>query len=354
MKNKHEQKQKQIIWVDSIRVVACFMVVFLHSAAPLLYMYNKIGLSNWFVGNIYDSLVRVCVPLFFMISGFLLLQKDESLTVYFTKRFSKLFIPLVFWSVFFVLWKNIFELGRSPSLSDFSSLILTPSYYHLWFLYALIGLYLFIPILRKVAHNSDDTLLNYYVLIWFLAVSIIPLIQKFIGIDSRIDLNSISGFIGYFVLGLILGKKQISTKVFYISTAVYFMSVILTIIATYVFTSKNGGIFVGYFYGYLSPHIVVASAACFIAIKYITVNTQLSEKPLFQEIIKTISSCSFGIYLVHTVFLFLLKNGTLGVELSAFTGESLFYVPLTAMIVFLLSFLLVFVLKKIPVIKLVV
>jgi surface polysaccharide O-acyltransferase-like enzyme len=55
------------------------MVVFLHSAGPVLYKYNEVGPSNWFVANVYDSIVRVCVPLFFMISGFLLLYKDESL-----------------------------------------------------------------------------------------------------------------------------------------------------------------------------------------------------------------------------------------------------------------------------------
>jgi surface polysaccharide O-acyltransferase-like enzyme len=344
-------QKSQIIWIDAIRAIACFMVVFLHSAGPVLYKYNEVGLSNWFVANVYDSIVRVCVPLFFMISGFLLLQKDESLADFFSKRLSKLFIPIVFWSIFFVFWGNVIEKSRTPLLEDFKSLILQPSYYHLWFLYALVGLYLFVPILRKVTHNSDNTLLIYYIYIWIIAVSIIPFIEKITGIESRIDLNSISGFIGYFILGLILGRKQISAKVFYSCVIIYALSIVMTVTGTYVLTLQNNGIFVGYFYNYFSLNVIVGAGACFIVIKYLFLNNNLTQKPLLTKFITTISSCSFGIYLVHPVFLFVLKDGTFGFKLSPFTGNAFMYVPFTAIAVFTLSLLLIFIVKKIPLVR---
>lgn len=341
------------MWIDYVRAIACFMVVVLHAAAPLLYQYNQLPLGYWFIGNLFDSLVRACVPLFFMLSGFLLLQKDECLPSYFSKRFSKLFIPMVFWSVFFVLWGSIVEKGSLPVLRDFYSLVLRPSYYHLWFLYALVGLYLFVPILRKVTNSADNNLLIYYCLIWFMAVSIIPFMEKISGLDSIIDLNSISGFIGYFVLGLILGKKDISSRVFFISVIIFSLMVVITTLGTYYLTLKNEGVFSDYLYSYLAPNTVIAAATCFILIKYLAIHSKLLQNALILKIIKEVSHCSFGIYLVHTVFLYLLKDGSFGFKVSAFSGDPLFYVPLTSLAVFLLSFFVILIIRRIPIIKLI-
>jgi surface polysaccharide O-acyltransferase-like enzyme len=288
-----------------------------------------------------------------MISGYLLLQKDETLSAFFSKRLSKLFIPMMFWSFFFVVWRKSIEQGKTPDFSDFKTLILEPSYYHLWFLHALIGLYLFVPILRKIPLKSDAVILRYYILIWFIAVSIIPLAEKVIGVNSRIDLNSISGFIGYFVLGLLIGRQQVSKKLFYFSAITFTFTVILTIYGTYWLTLKNNGIFAGYFYGYFSPNIIIGAAAIFMVIKYIFVNTKLAPSSFPHKIITTISACSFGVYLVHPVFLYILKTGILGVKLSPFSGIAIVYVPLTAIVVFLLSFSLIFMIRKIPIVRLV-
>ncbi|HZN48329.1 MAG TPA: acyltransferase family protein, partial [Ramlibacter sp.] len=57
-----------------LRVIACFMVIQLHVSAELFHRFAKQG---WWAGNFYDSLVRACVPLFFMIAGATLLRRDE-------------------------------------------------------------------------------------------------------------------------------------------------------------------------------------------------------------------------------------------------------------------------------------
>lgn len=71
-------KDGKIFWVDFVRVLATFLVILLHSAAPLLYQYSSISKADWWVANIYDSISRICVPLFFMISGYLLLEKMKT------------------------------------------------------------------------------------------------------------------------------------------------------------------------------------------------------------------------------------------------------------------------------------
>ncbi len=81
-----ENQKENIVWVDWIRALATLGVVLIHTAGPLLYGYNQMPASYWWISNIYDSAARMCVPLFFMISGFLLLQKDDSLKTFFAKR----------------------------------------------------------------------------------------------------------------------------------------------------------------------------------------------------------------------------------------------------------------------------
>ena len=72
-------------WISLLRVIATIAVVILHVASPILNQYNDIMISYWHVGNVYDSMVRFSVPLFFMVSGVLLLNKDYELLVFLKK-----------------------------------------------------------------------------------------------------------------------------------------------------------------------------------------------------------------------------------------------------------------------------
>ena len=62
----------KILWLDYVRAIACCMVVLLHTAAE--YVLKSEGV-NWNFANLVDSFTRVCVPLFFMISGYLFFRK---------------------------------------------------------------------------------------------------------------------------------------------------------------------------------------------------------------------------------------------------------------------------------------
>ena len=317
------------IWVDYVRVFATFCVVFLHSAAPLLYKYNELPKMHWWIGNTYDSAVRICVPLFFMISGYLLLEKNENFKIFFQKRFNKVVVPLLAWSIIYVFGKAHYGSGASVSLYSLFSILLAPAYYHLWFLYTVIGIYLFMPILRVVVNNSDRKMLNYYVLLWFLASSLIPSLEKAIGLNSNIDLVTISGFSGYLVLGLLLGKYTASTKVAMASVAVFLVCTSLTSVGTYLLTIQNEGIFSGYFYGYLSPNVIIMSGVAFVFLKYLIETNNIFRNPRLLSILHSFSSASLGIYLVHAIFLDLLSKGDLGFTLSGFAGNPIYSIPAT-------------------------
>ena len=344
-------QRQSIFWVDIVRVTATFSVIWLHSAAPLLDKYNELSIENWWVGNIYDSMVRMCVPLFFMLSGYLLLDKDESLADFFKKRIGKVVFPLMVWSVFYIVWKHYYLENTPIPFYSFYSLALAPAYYHLWFLYAIIGLYLFMPILRVFINYSSKVLQYYFVALWFSAVSMVPFFEKVTHIDSRIDLKMISGYVGYLVVGYLLGKARATKSIFITSIVVFFASIIITSLGTYILTSRNEGVFVGYLYSYLSPNVIFMSASFFILVKYISENTEIAQTVFFKKSIRLLSSASLGIYFVHAMALDILKKGDLGFSLSGFSTSAVHAVPATAVVAFILSFLVIFLIQKIPVVN---
>src|SRR5690606_15327951 len=91
------------IGFEVIRVTACFMVIFLHVAAIGFHDF----VPGWWASNVYDSLLRSCVPLFLMLTGALLLRKEEPLHDFFSRRFSRIVPPFLFWSFFYLGWRQL-------------------------------------------------------------------------------------------------------------------------------------------------------------------------------------------------------------------------------------------------------
>src|SRR3546814_10665596 len=88
--------------MDTARIGACFMVVVLHVAAMNFGVFD----NQWWASNFYDSMTRSCVPVFLMISGVLLLGKQETLAVFYRKRFARILPPLQFCYMFYISWNT--------------------------------------------------------------------------------------------------------------------------------------------------------------------------------------------------------------------------------------------------------
>lgn len=156
-------KQKRTIYFDYLRVMATLAVIMLHMSAQNWYVSDVNG-YNWQVFNLYDSIVRWGVPVFVMISGALFLKKELSLKVIYTKYIFRMAVSLVVWSAIYALFRYDEQQGR---LINFIS-----APYHLWFIFMIIGLYMMIPILKKVVENMYT--LRYFLFMSFIFVGCIP------------------------------------------------------------------------------------------------------------------------------------------------------------------------------------
>ncbi|MFC2063832.1 acyltransferase, partial [Chloroflexota bacterium] len=168
------QLLKPFVWLNNSRILAIFVVLLAHSADVVI-VTNQIGTYNWWIGNVYDILGRWSVPVFVMVSGALLLNpsRKEDLNTFYRKRLSRILLPILFWSVFYILITIRFGeywLGHSPSFSSIlMDLAAGKPFFHLWFLYMILGLYLFTPFLRKIVENTTRKELRLFVILGFSA-----------------------------------------------------------------------------------------------------------------------------------------------------------------------------------------
>ncbi|SFD16179.1 acyltransferase [Algibacter pectinivorans] len=327
----------KLIWLDNIRVISTLAVVMLHVASPIIPKYGNIPDNIWMIGNIYNGAVRFCVPLFFMLSGALLLSKDYNLNSFLKKRFWRIIPPFIFWSLVYIIYDHVLNGKKSYTLIDFTKLVIRKifngSQHHLWFVYTLLGLYLFIPILRKWVKNSSNNEILYFLIIWL--VTIIYSLQNYKLYLPKIPLTNFAGYIGYIVLGYYLSNFKIKNK--YIPISMFLIGLIITIVGTYGITvSKNE--FSEYFYKYLAPNVILSSAGMFLMLK----NTSIKNKKT-KQIICFFSDQSFGIYLLHLLILTILNF--IGINWSFI--NPIIAIPITTIICFLLSSLTIHLLRKI-------
>ena len=77
----------------------------------------------------------------------------------------------------------------------------------------------------------------------------------------------------------------------------------------------------------------------------------LQESNLLRRVFKIQGQASFGIYLIHPIFLDILRKGELGFRLSFRVGNPLYTIPLSAITAYIASFIIIMIMRKIPFLK---
>ena len=349
-------KNNYIIYADILRIVAIVAVIILHSAGPLLYEFNSIKLSWWWIGNIFNSVTRWCVPIFVMISGLLLLNpsKDESIKYFISKRFNKVLIPFIFWGLIYTLLKyraEIIENQTLPILKIIGNFVIGPMN-HLWFIYMLLGLYLLTPILRIYIKNSSQKDLKYFLILWFITNAVFGFIESISKIKIGLDLNFFYGYIGYYILGYYLDIVILSKKQIYLAYLAFIISLFVTIIGTFILTKSNGGHYSAIFHDYLSPNLIFMSIGIFIAFKNYNWGPIFKNRDYIYNKILELSSLTFGIYLIHILILNLISFKFMPIKITAMLINPLFGIPFTALVTFVISCIAIKCLRRVPLIKL--
>jgi surface polysaccharide O-acyltransferase-like enzyme len=338
-------KPDRIPWVDFLRSVAIFLVIVIHTTGPLAYQWENIPRSEWMAGNFYNAFARVSVPLLFMVSGYLLLGKQEGISDFYRKRFRKVFIPFLFWSVFYLVWENGYRdfAFLNAIKAVVYALLTTPASFHMWFLYELLAIYLFVPLMRVFIASAERVHLWYFTGLWFLFGPVLEMTERMLDIQFAIDLGFLTSYIGFFIIGYLLGQIDFPPKVVVVAGAVYLLAGLYTMHATYSLTSQAGD-YVQYYYWYTRINIVLMSVSAFILLKKSGENVTNANINLW---VARFAQASFGIYLVHVIVLIYLRR----TGISAFSGPAAITVPTVSLLIAVISWGLVAGIQRIPVLR---
>jgi surface polysaccharide O-acyltransferase-like enzyme len=293
------------------------------------------------------------VPLFLMLTSVLLLapsKKDESIGFFFKKRFSRIGLPFLFWSIIYFLWVFYIENPPSATQNFIINGILNGPHFILWYLYMLVGLYLITPFIRVMVTQFTDKHFKYFTVLWAIGIALVPAIEAISGGQYHLygNLFLIPEFVGYFVIGTYLVNVQIRRRTLVALTA---LGLALTAIATCILSIyANNSIY--FFQNYYSPTIILASLPLFVLLTNYAKpkkNASIEKSSCKQRIMHVISENSLPIYLLHMIVIYSLQNGFFfGFKLYGNTVNSIIGVPITTVLTIGICLAVIVPLKKIP------
>lgn len=288
-------KSKKIIYLELIRVVAVYLVIFTHTGdlGSKLYQYGEYSILRDIVYMAMDVLRRINVPLFFMVSGALMLGKEENYRDFFSKRVVKYVLVTICMSVvyYFFYFKKEFDV-----FSFFKAVYQGNVIGLFWFLYAYMGYILILPFLRKMVIGMDMTEYKYLLILGIAFKTIIPMMNEmlglgYIGITSYFTLDIIFfPILGYYFANIWGDEKFCATHL--IRGAIVSILCIMFVVAL-TYWEGRGGTYTEKYYGMFN---IVPTCYFFCLIRKI--GMKLEKHSIIANIILWLGNCSFGVYLL--------------------------------------------------------
>lgn len=354
--NSELQSFQRILYPDILRTIAVFAVIMIHFCAYGFCNYDVYSL-DWQIINAYESWIRWAVPVFVMVSGMFFLdpQKEITLSKLYRKNILRLVVAVLFWGFLYQVAnvaKRIALENANPNVAVVDAVkefVLGPTWYHLWFLYMIIGLYMLTPFIRIFTKNAEVKHYRYLFVLFITFGSVLPLIQDLLlfadkSLKFYFSLKALLGYSCYFILGYFFSKYETSKRQRNIVYVTALASVFFQFIGTTFISCKYGqGNTI--FYENFSPNIVVQTVAVFLFVKRTCTKIVFSNRST--RLIGLLGKYSFGMYLVHDFF-----NGIFyRIGFSTMEIPTILSIPLRTVLTFILSFFVVCVLARIPVIK---
>lgn len=360
--------KQRIIYLDFLKVIAIFLMVANHCVDNVTPAERALPWYNLW-GSVYNSFTRPAIPLFMMVTGILLLPTKMDMGSFYKKRISRLLIPFLVWSVLYNLFPWFTGLlncnpetihvffkwaDTSQAFGDaLRNILMIPFNFsafavQMWYVYLLIGIYLYIPVFSAWVEKSDKRSQRIFLAIW--AVSLfVPYLRNYLteNLFGECSWNEFglfyyfAGFSGYMLLGYHLVKYplQMSKVSKYALAAITFaIGYAITLIGFKNATAVEGQseAMVELFFTFCSPNVALMTFAIFLIAKDLRF-----ENKRVNRFISQFSICTFGIWMCHYLFVgpvfLLFKSCEMPVLLKVF---------LENILVLLASFALVYLVRS--------
>ena len=339
----------RIKWIDLTRVIAILTVIFCHCLDNIYHImdphnvYSLSITSKIFVFTGY-SIGRIGVPLFLLITGYLLLDRtyDSAKTKRFWSRNCKqLIICTISWCIIYELFLIFFMKNDFKLISVIADiLLLRPiEISHFWYMPMIIGMYILIPFVANSLKEFDKDIIIKPILFYLIICSIIPFLLVILktfgikGLSAQISIGFSGGIYGIYLITGYLIKKGLLNK---IKSHILILAIVFCIIITVAFQIFEFNHKYTYILWYDIPFIFVISTCLFELI------SRIKNIPSY-NLINFLSKFSFAVFLIHMIFRNILSDIFIKINIPAH-----FKVFLLWIILILISYTVSYLIYKIP------
>lgn len=292
-----DRMPQKINWIDNLRGIACLMVVMIHTTTWYITNAHSVTSFSWELSNVLNSASRVSVPLFFMISGYLFFGERSARP----RHLVRIGLCLLFYSVIALIYIHFFT-SISAGLS-LRYILQKPVFYHLWFFFAIIVVYLLSPLIQ-VKKTNATMILGLMVLLGVIANP--NTVPQVLGGVKWMPVNLyVRGDTFYYVLYALLGRAigMLETgkgRRGGLAFGVFMLCIVSISLGTRNMLHINGN-FADTFYVYCGPLVFIAAISLLVAVK-----NCLNTRPL--PGLGFISRHSLGIYGFHAFIIHFLRT----------------------------------------------
>lgn len=337
--------------LDLLRIVACIMVIIIHVSAYYVINYEKVGGSYFTIGNIWNSFARPAVPIFILLAGKYALsnKKNIEISYYYKKTLKNIYIPTFIYSIlyfgycyFLIAIKYILNLKIEDKYTPIKQLIIGAPFYHMWYLYMTIGLYLLAPFLIRLRIKIGEKLFRNIGIIFIIFGLLIYLFQNYleqIDFYNRDDIlkclryfwmfNQFKfiNYLGYFILGYSLKDKKINFKLGIIGA-------LISLLIMFILVEFTKNLF---YYSNNFFFVMIASILLYLSFSSLKIDKNIS-------LIEKVVSKTFSIYLLHAGILNIIQlifKHVLNYDMNPVYG-----IPILILVVFIISYVVASIIEK--------
>ena len=308
--NKRITDSKRILYVEILRIFAIVFVLFNHTKKygfVHFTTYEPGTFQYWFY-MFFSVITPFAVPVFFMLSGMLLLGKEEPIGDVWKKRILKYAIVLFIFSLIYYFRSISFDFD-SFSIGGFLKTIYSGSVIEpYWFLYAYLAFLIILPFIRKIVRGITAREFIYLLLIKLVFDCVLIVLQYrlsggTIAFNQTIKPAPVLNMVVFYpIAGYYLGRnlEKVTSKLLLLTLGSCILAVAITMLMTGYKISLTGDLSAGgvqTFYDVAQPFIAIP---IFLSARKIFEDKKLPN--VLEKIILNLGGCVFGIYLIENAF----------------------------------------------------